>query len=71
VRQAAADAGDAGAEAVAAGLAAERGFEPVELEPLAVAWVVLSRQRGLGVDFALDVARRPGNWPRSGRSEGT
>jgi predicted dinucleotide-binding enzyme len=61
---------DEGAKAVAARLAAELGFEPVELgplwasrllEPLAVTWIVLSRQRGYGVDFALDVVRRPGS----------
>jgi predicted dinucleotide-binding enzyme len=59
---------DAGAKAVAAQLAGELGFEPIDLgplwasrllEPLAVAWIVLSRQRGFGVDFALDVVRRP------------
>jgi predicted dinucleotide-binding enzyme len=50
--------------------AADLGFEPVELgplrasrllEPLAVAWIVLSRQRGFGVDFALSIVRRPGS----------
>jgi predicted dinucleotide-binding enzyme len=61
---------DPGAKAVAARLAADLGFEPIELgplwasrllEPLAVTWIVLSRQRGFGVDFALDVVRRPGS----------
>ncbi len=61
---------DAGANAVAARLAADLGFEPVELgplwasrllEPLAVTWIVLSRQRGYGVDFALNLVRRPGS----------
>jgi predicted dinucleotide-binding enzyme len=64
------DGDDAGAKQVAARLAADLGFEPIELgplwasrllEPLAVAWIVLSRQRGFGVDFALDVIRRPGS----------
>ena len=49
-------------------LAADLGFEPIELgplwasrllEPLAVTWIVLSRQRGYGVDFALNVIHRP------------
>lgn len=49
-------------------LAADIGFEPVYLgplkkarllEPLAMTWIVLARQRGLGRDFALDVVRRP------------
>jgi predicted dinucleotide-binding enzyme len=61
---------DAGAKQVAARLAADLGFEPVELgplwasrllEPLALTWIVLSRQRGYGVDFALDVVRGPGS----------
>lgn len=61
---------DAGAKAVAARLAADLGFEPVELgplwtsrllEPLAVAWIVQSRQQKMGVDFALNVVRRPGS----------
>jgi predicted dinucleotide-binding enzyme len=63
---------DAGANKVAAGLAAEIGFEPVELgplsaarllEPLALTWIVLSRQRGLGKAFALNlVTPREGAW---------
>jgi predicted dinucleotide-binding enzyme len=61
---------DEEAKGVAARLAADLGFEPVELgplsaarllEPLAVTWIVLSRQRGYGVDFALNVVRRPGS----------
>ncbi len=56
------------ANRMAAGLAAEIGFEPIYLgplkearllEPLAMAWIILARQRGLGRDFALDVVRRP------------
>ena len=52
----------------AAALAEQVGFEPVYLgplkearllEPLAMAWIVLARYRGLGRDFALDVVRRP------------
>lgn len=59
---------DAGANEVAARLAAEIGFEPIELgplkyarllEPLALTWIVLARHRGFGRDFALDVVRRP------------
>jgi predicted dinucleotide-binding enzyme len=59
---------DADANRIAAQLAAEIGFEPIELgplecsrllEPLAMTWIVLARQRGLGRDFALDVVRRP------------
>src|SRR5262249_32760935 len=67
------DAGDdEGANRVAAGLAEEIGFEPVYLgplkesrllEPLAMAWIVLARHRGLGRDFALDIVRRPGAKP--------
>jgi 8-hydroxy-5-deazaflavin:NADPH oxidoreductase len=57
------------ANKIAAGLAAELGFEPVELGPLkysrlleslAMAWIVLARQQGLGRDFAIDIIRRPG-----------
>ena len=59
---------DEGANRVAASLAEALGFEPVYLgplkearllEPLAMAWIVLARHRGLGRDFALDVVRRP------------
>ncbi len=59
---------DDDANRVAAGLAREIGFEPIYLgslkearllEPLAMAWIVLARHRGLGRDFALDVVRRP------------
>ena len=58
---------DDAANRIAAGLAAEIGFEPIYLgplkeprllEPLAMAWIVLAHQRGLGRDFALDVVRR-------------
>jgi predicted dinucleotide-binding enzyme len=59
---------DADANRLAAQLAAEIGFEPIELgpleysrllEPLAMTWIVLARHRGLGRDFALDVVHRP------------
>jgi NADPH-dependent F420 reductase len=59
---------DADAKRVAAKLAAEIGFEPIELgpleysrllEPLAMTWIILARHRGLGRDFALDVVHRP------------
>jgi predicted dinucleotide-binding enzyme len=55
------------ANKAAADLAAEIGMEPVYLgplkearllEPLAMAWIVLARHRGLGRDFALNVVRR-------------
>jgi predicted dinucleotide-binding enzyme len=58
---------DEGANRVAAALAEQLGFEPIYLgplkasrllEPLAMAWIVLARHRGLGRDFALDVVRR-------------
>jgi predicted dinucleotide-binding enzyme len=61
---------DDGANQTAAKLAEQIGFEPVYLgplkearllEPLAMAWIVLARHRGLGRDFALDVVRRPGS----------
>jgi predicted dinucleotide-binding enzyme len=59
---------DTDAKQVAARLADDLGFEPIELgplwtsrllEPLAVTWIVLSRQQKMGVDFALNVVRRP------------
>jgi predicted dinucleotide-binding enzyme len=59
---------DEGANRVAATLAEQLGFEAIYLgplkearllEPLAMAWIVLARHRGLGRDFALDVVRRP------------
>jgi predicted dinucleotide-binding enzyme len=68
---------DPAAKAVAARLATDLGLEPIELgplwawrllEPLAVTWIVLSRQRGFGVDFALNVVRRPSGWRPSARS---
>jgi predicted dinucleotide-binding enzyme len=59
---------DPAANRLAAELAAQIGFEPIELgplqyarllEPLAMTWIVLARHRGLGRDFALDVVHRP------------
>jgi predicted dinucleotide-binding enzyme len=59
---------DEEANQAAAELAEQVGFEPVYLgplkearllEPLAMAWIILARHRGLGRDFALDVVRRP------------
>jgi predicted dinucleotide-binding enzyme len=59
---------DADANRLAAQLAAEIGFEPIELgpleysrllEPLAMTWIVLARHRGLGRNFALDAVHRP------------
>jgi predicted dinucleotide-binding enzyme len=55
------------ANEVAADLAAQIGMEPVYLgplrearllEPLAMAWILLARHRGLGRDFALNIVRR-------------
>jgi 8-hydroxy-5-deazaflavin:NADPH oxidoreductase len=59
---------DAAANKIAAGLAADIGFEPIELgplksarllEPLAMTWIILARHRGFGRDFAIDIVRRP------------
>jgi hypothetical protein len=59
---------DEGANRAAPELAEQVGFESVYLgplkearllEPLAMAWIVLARHRGLGRDFSLDVVRRP------------
>ena len=59
---------DPEAKAVAADLARDVGFEPVDfgplrgarlLEELALAWITLAYPRGLGPDFALQVLRRP------------
>lgn len=60
---------DAGAKQVAAQLAADVGFEPVDagplssarmLEPFALLWIRLAYQQKLGTAFALNVVRRPG-----------
>jgi len=59
---------DAEANRLAASLAAQIGFEPVELGPLrysrlleslAMTWIILARHRGFGRDFALNLDRRP------------
>jgi 8-hydroxy-5-deazaflavin:NADPH oxidoreductase len=59
---------DAAANQIAKQLASDIGFEPIELgplklarllEPLAMAWIVLARHRGMGRDIALDVIHRP------------
>jgi predicted dinucleotide-binding enzyme len=59
---------DERANQIAAQLAQEIGFEPVELgplkfarllEPLAMTWIMLARHCGFGRDFALDAIRRP------------
>lgn len=61
---------DEQANPIAARLAQETGFEPIELgplnyarllEPLAMTWIMLARHRGFGRDFALEVIRRPAN----------
>jgi 8-hydroxy-5-deazaflavin:NADPH oxidoreductase len=60
---------DAVAKAVAARLASELGFDPVELgplstarllEPLALTWITLAIRRQLGKDFVFQIVRRPG-----------
>jgi len=59
---------DAEANGLAARLAADIGFEPIELgplkfarllEPLAMTWLTLAAHRGFGPDFVLNVIRRP------------
>jgi predicted dinucleotide-binding enzyme len=64
-------AGDeAGAKAIAAQLARDLGFDPIDLgpltasrllEPLALLWITLAHRQKLGTDFVLNVVRRPGN----------
>ncbi len=58
---------DAGAKRIAAGLARDLGFEPVDagplkhahlLETLAVLWITLSRKQGYGVNFVFQMLRR-------------
>lgn len=58
---------DAVAKAIAARLASDIGFEPLDigplegaryLEPFAMAWITLAYKGGLGPDFALNVVRR-------------
>ena len=60
---------DTEANRLAAGLAGEIGFEPIELGPLraarlleamAMTWILLARHRGYGRDIALDLVHRPG-----------
>lgn len=59
---------DAAAKGVAARLARELGFDPVDfgplagarlLEPFALVWITLAVKQNLGRDFALNVVRRP------------
>jgi len=61
---------DAGAKAIAAQLARDLGFDPIDLgpltasrllEPLALLWITLAHRQKLGTDFVLNVVRRPGN----------
>jgi 8-hydroxy-5-deazaflavin:NADPH oxidoreductase len=58
---------DAEANRIAADLAAQIGFEPIEVGPLkysrhleamAMTWIILARHRGFGRDFAIDVVQR-------------
>jgi len=60
---------DAEAKKVASRLASDLGFDPVDagplssgrmLEPFALLWISLAYQQKMGMDFALNVVRRPG-----------
>jgi predicted dinucleotide-binding enzyme len=59
---------DAGARSIAAALARELGFDPVDfgplasarlLEPMALTWIWLAYRQKLGRDFVLQIVRRP------------
>ena len=59
---------DIDAKTVAAQLATDLGFEPIDLgplsaarllEPFALVWITLAYRGGLGTNFALNVVRRP------------
>jgi predicted dinucleotide-binding enzyme len=59
--------GDAPAKAIAAQLAKDLGFEPVDagpltqarlLEPLALLWITLAYRQGLGREFAFRLVHR-------------
>jgi 8-hydroxy-5-deazaflavin:NADPH oxidoreductase len=59
---------DADAKKVAAGLAADLGFDPVDagplsnarvLEPFALLWIYLGVFQGLGMNFAFQIVKRP------------
>jgi len=58
---------DANAKSIAAGLASDLGFEPIDagplsqarlLEPLALLWITLALKQGLGSNFAFKLIRR-------------
>jgi 8-hydroxy-5-deazaflavin:NADPH oxidoreductase len=58
---------DANAKSIAAGLASDLGFEPVDagplsqarlLEPLALLWITLALKQGFGVNIAFKLMRR-------------
>ena len=60
---------DAGAKTVAARLARDLGFDPIDLgpltaarllEPLALVWITLAHRQKLGTDIVLNVVHRPG-----------
>ena len=60
---------DPGAKSVAAQLARDLGFDPVDLgplsasrllEPFALVWITLAIHQHLGMDFALNIVHRPG-----------
>jgi 8-hydroxy-5-deazaflavin:NADPH oxidoreductase len=59
---------DAAAKTTAAELASDIGFDPVDLgplsasrllEPLALTWITLALKQKLGMDFGLNIIRRP------------
>jgi predicted dinucleotide-binding enzyme len=59
---------DTEAKSIAAALARDLGFDPIDLgslaaarllEPMALAWIRLALRQGLGRDFVLQVVRRP------------
>jgi 8-hydroxy-5-deazaflavin:NADPH oxidoreductase len=59
---------DPKAKSVAAGLARDLGFDPVDLgplsasrmlEPFALVWITLAIRQKLGTDFALNIVHRP------------
>jgi predicted dinucleotide-binding enzyme len=60
---------DADAKSIAASLARDLGFDPVDLgplssarllEPFALTWIWLAHRQKLGRDFVLQIVRRPG-----------
>jgi predicted dinucleotide-binding enzyme len=59
---------DPAAKSVAASLAGDLGFDPVDLgalaqsrllEPFALVWITLAIHQAMGTDFALNIVQRP------------